>query len=75
MVKRMTYTLVGTVAFFETGDLQASVANAASAAEAVGGVMLAVRIPAHWIAPALSPILIGVVLAAYENKGTRRNRR
>lgn len=73
VLKLMTYTLAGTAAFFEAGGPPGSVAYAAFATEAVGGAMLVLGIQTHWVALALSPILIGVVLFAHANKVLKTN--
>lgn len=61
VLKFYVFTLPGTAAFFESIGLPGVLAYAVFAAEVVGGLMLVLGIQARWVAPALSPILVGAV--------------
>ena len=59
VLKHFTYTLAGTVQFFESIGLPGALAYATFWAELVGGVALVAGIGSRWVALALIPILAG----------------
>jgi putative oxidoreductase len=59
ILKHFTYTLPGTVQFFESLGLPATLAYATFWAELVGGVLLVLGIGSRWVALALLPVLAG----------------
>jgi putative oxidoreductase len=59
ILKHFTYTLPGTVQFFESLGLPATLAYATFWAELVGGVLLVLGIGSRWVALALVPVLAG----------------
>ena len=69
VLKLMTFTLPGTVQFFESIGLPGWSAYATFIAEALGGLMLVAGIQARWVALALSPILLGAIVMVHGSKG------
>src|SRR5918999_6280271 len=61
VLKHFTYTLPGTVQFFESLDLPAALAYATFWAELAGGVLLVVGLGSRWVALALLPVLAGAL--------------
>jgi putative oxidoreductase len=59
VLKYFTYTLAGTVQFFESIGLPGALAYATFWAELIGGVALVAGIGSRWVALALIPILAG----------------
>ena len=59
ILKHFTYTLPGTVQFFESLGLPATLAYATFWAELIGGVLLVLGIGSRWVALALLPVLAG----------------
>jgi putative oxidoreductase len=59
VLKYLTYTLPGTVQFFESLGLPAALAYATFWAELAGGVLLVAGAGTRWVALALVPILAG----------------
>jgi putative oxidoreductase len=59
VLKHFTYTLAGTVQFFESLGLPAGLAYATFWAELAGGVLLVLGVGSRWVALALLPILTG----------------
>ena len=59
ILKRFTYTLPGTVQFFESLGLPSVLAYATFWAELIGGVLLVLGIGSRWVALALLPVLAG----------------
>jgi len=59
ILKVMTFTVAGTVQFFESIGLPAPLAYLTIAAEAIGGLLLIVGFMPRLVAVALVPILIG----------------
>ncbi|HZO01097.1 MAG TPA: DoxX family protein [Burkholderiales bacterium] len=59
VLKHFTYTLAGTVQFFESIGLPGALAYATFWAELIGGVALVAGIGSRWVALALIPILAG----------------
>jgi putative oxidoreductase len=69
VLKLLTFGLPGTAAFFRGVGLPGWLAYATFAAEAAGGVLLVLGVQARWVAPALSPILLGAVFAVHLPNG------
>ena len=63
LLKHFTYTLPGTVQFFESLGLPAALAYATFWAEFLGGVLLVAGLGSRWVALALVPILVGAAWA------------
>ena len=61
LLKHFTYTLPGTVQFFESLGLPAALAYATFWAELAGGVLLLVGLGSRWVSLALLPILAGAL--------------
>jgi len=61
VLKHFTYTLPGTVQFFESLGLPAALAYATFWAELAGGVLLLAGIGTRWVALALTPVLAGAL--------------
>jgi putative oxidoreductase len=61
LLKHFTYTLAGTVQFFESLGLPAALAYGTFWAELVGGVLLVLGLGSRWVAVALVPILAGAL--------------
>lgn len=61
VLKFYVFTLPGTAAFFDSIGLPGVLAYVVFVAEVIGGLMLVLGIQARWVAPALSPILLGAV--------------
>jgi putative oxidoreductase len=59
VLKHFTYTMAGTVQFFESLGLPAALAYATFWAELIGGVLLVAGIGSRWVALALVPVLAG----------------
>lgn len=59
ILKHFTYTLPGTVQFFESIGLPAALAYLTFWAELLGGLALVAGIGTRWVAIALVPVLIG----------------
>ena len=59
ILKHVTYTLPGTVQFFESLGLPSVLAYATFWAELIGGVLLVLGIGSRWVALALLPVLAG----------------
>lgn len=59
ILKHFTYTLSGTVQFFESLGLPAALAYATFWGELAGGVLLVAGIASRWVALALLPVLAG----------------
>jgi putative oxidoreductase len=59
ILKHFTYTLPGTVQFFESLGLPSVLAYATFWAELIGGVLLVLGIGSRWVALALLPVLAG----------------
>jgi putative oxidoreductase len=59
VLKHFTYTMAGTVQFFESLGLPAALAYATFWAELIGGVLLVAGIGSGWVALALVPVLAG----------------
>ena len=59
VLKHFTYTLGGTVQFFESIGLPGALAYATFWAELIGGIALIAGIGSRWVALALIPILAG----------------
>ena len=62
-LKLIVFTLPGTVGFFESIGLPASLAYITFAAEAIGGVALVLGLYARWAALSLIPIALGATWA------------
>ncbi len=69
VLKLLTYGLPGTAAFFQGAGLPGWLSYATFAAEAVGGALLVLGVQARWVALALSPVLLGAVLAVHLPNG------
>jgi putative oxidoreductase len=61
VLKHFTYTLPGTVQFFESLGLPAALAYATFWGELAGGVLLVVGLGSRWVALALLPVLAGAL--------------
>jgi putative oxidoreductase len=61
VLKHFTYTMAGTVQFFESLGLPAALAYATFWGELIGGVLLVAGIGSRWVALALIPVLAGAV--------------
>ena len=61
ILKHFTYTLPGTVQFFESLGLPAAAAYATFWAELIGGLLLVAGIGTRWVSLALVPILVGAL--------------
>src|SRR5918992_4263354 len=61
LLKHFTYTLPGTVQFFESLGLPAALAYATFWAELAGGVLLVVGLGSRWVSLALLPVLAGAL--------------
>ena len=59
ILKHFTYSLPGTVQFFESLGLPAALAYATFWAEFIGGVLLVLGVGSRWVALALLPVLAG----------------
>ena len=59
VLKHFTYSLAGTVQFFESIGLPGALAYATFWAELIGGIALIAGIGSRWVALALIPILAG----------------
>jgi putative oxidoreductase len=59
VLKHLTYTLPGTVQFFESIGLPGALAYLTFWAELLGGLALVAGVGTRWVAIALVPILIG----------------
>ena len=61
VLKHFTYTLAGTVQFFQSLGLPGALAYATFWAELIGGVLLIAGVGARWVALALVPVLAGAL--------------
>lgn len=61
ILKYMTYTLAGTVGFFESLGLPSALAYVVFLAETIGGILLILGIGTRWVAAAMVPILLGAL--------------
>ena len=61
LLKYFTFTLPGTVQFFESLGLPGALAYLTFWAELVGGVLLVAGVASRWVALALVPILLGAL--------------
>lgn len=61
ILKYMTYTLAGTVGFFESLGLPGALAYIVFLAETIGGILLILGIGTRWVAAAMVPILLGAL--------------
>lgn len=69
LLKLLTFGLAGTAAYFTSIGLPGWLAYLTIAAETAGGVLLILGVQARWVALALSPILLGALLAAHAGNG------
>ena len=69
ILKLLTYGLAGTAAFFAGVGLPGWLAYVTFACEALGGVLLVLGVQARWVAPALSPFLLGALFAVHLPNG------
>lgn len=58
-LKLVVFTLPGTAQFFASIGLPSALAYVVFAAEAAGGVLLALGLGARWVALGLTPVLLG----------------
>lgn len=63
VLKLLTFGLSATAEFFESLGLPGPLAYVVFLAEAIGGALLILGIQSRWVALALSPILLGSLLA------------
>lgn len=61
ILKYMTYTMAGTVGFFESIGLPGALAYVVAFAETFGGILLILGIGTRWVAAAMVPILLGAL--------------
>lgn len=61
ILKYMTYTMAGTVGFFESIGLPGALAYVVAFAETIGGILLILGIGTRWVAAAMVPILLGAL--------------
>ena len=66
-LKLFVFTLSGTAAFFTSIGLPGSLAYVIFAMEAVGGIMLILRIQTRWVSLAMIPVLAGATWAHWPN--------
>ncbi len=66
-LKYFVFTLPGTVQFFQSLGLPATLAYFTFYAELIGGVMILAGVYARWVALALVPILLGATWAHVGN--------
>ena len=69
VLKLMTYGLPGTAKFFEGIGLPGWLAYVTFVCEAAGGALLVGGVQARWVALALSPFLLGALLAVHLPNG------
>jgi putative oxidoreductase len=69
VLKLLTYGLPGTAVFFVNAGLPGWLAYLTFACEAVGGTLLVLGVQARWVAPALSPFLLGALFAVHLPNG------
>ena len=69
VLKLLTYGLPGTAAFFVHIGLPGWLAYLTFACEALGGAALVLGVQARWVALALSPFLIGALVAVHWPNG------
>jgi putative oxidoreductase len=67
ILKYFVYTLSGTVQYFTSIGLPASLAYVVFALEATGGVLLVLGIQTRWVALSLIPVLVGATWAHIGN--------
>ena len=61
VLKYFTFTLAGTVGFFESIGFPGFLAYIVFAMETVGGILLILGIGSRWVAAAMVPVLIGAL--------------
>lgn len=61
LLKYFTFTLAGTVGFFESLGLPGFLAYVVFWMEAIGGLLLVLGIGTRWVAAALIPVLVGAL--------------
>lgn len=61
LLKYFTFTLAGTVGFFESIGFPGFLAYVVFAMETVGGILLILGIGSRWVAAAMVPVLIGAL--------------
>ncbi len=69
LLKLLTYGLPGTARFFAGVGLPGWLAYLTFACEAAGGTLLVLGVQARWVALALSPFLLGALLAVHWPNG------
>jgi putative oxidoreductase len=69
VLKLMTFTLVGTAAFFVSVGLPGWLAYVTFAAEVIGGILLILGIQSRWVVLALLPALFGAIIWVHGSNG------